>query len=166
MANNIGIYGQKILSAKDIPNGALGKVTFEFENGDTMDGMFITELSFTSEHEKVDLRVLGSLDAVHKKVGTNGTFSITMYDCTTKFRKLEEQYQDTGIDQYFTCKVVQEDPGTDLGRQSITYFNCNVDEIVCSQLNVDAEALTVELSGTYEKFKINEEYKILDGLFE
>ena len=146
-----------------IANGVEGSVTMDF--GDkVLNNKSVTEISFDIEHEKSDLPVLGSVNKVHKKLGSNGTFSMTMYDNMTMLREYEQMYQDNSIDTFFTTTVVQDDPSTKLEAQSISYYGCNIDKMTLSQLNVESEALKVEMSGTWEYFEINRKFEGIPGL--
>lgn len=160
------VTGAAALNVHDINNGALGEVTIQFADGTIMNGMHTIDLEVNIEYEKEDKAVLGLTHKESIKLGSNGTFSGTFYDITSEFRKRAQVYQDKATDDLFDMTVVQYDPNSHTDRQSITYFDCNLDSLTLSKLDIGATDLEVEMEGTFSTFKINSEYKALDGLFK
>lgn len=162
---NRSVTGAALLQVMDINNGGLGEVNFQFSDGRKMNGMNTITVSTSRSYDKKELPVLGTTAKGHKKLGSNGTGSISFYDINSVFREYAQKYQDTGVDEYFNMQIVQYDPTSRTGRQAITYINCNIDDIQLSHLDINATELTVDMSFTFEDFIIDESYNDVDGIW-
>jgi len=64
------------------------------------------------------------------------------------------KYAKTGKDVYFTLTIVNEDPGTTVGKQTVVLYNCNFDSVVLAKLDAETEALDESIDFTFEDFDI------------
>lgn len=159
------VTGAPLLQIRDINNGALGEVNITFSDGRKYNGMNVITIEANLSYDKKELGVLGTTHKGHKKLGTNGTGNITMYDTTSVLREFAQRYQDSAVDEYFNLQIVQLDPSSRTGRQAITYFDCNIDNIMLSHLDINASELTCEMAFTFEDYNIDESYTDLDGVW-
>lgn len=106
---------------------------------------------------------LGAVMEGHRTYGAEGTFEGTMHFNQSVMRKLVENYKDTGLDTYFDVQVINDDPGSDVGRQSITYFDCNTDEDIMSAFDADGEYQDEDVKGTFEDFVVNDTFGDFSG---
>lgn len=159
------VTGAGVLRVQDINNGALGEVNFTFSDGTKMNGAHTVSLSTELSYDKNEIPVLGIVNKGHKKLSTNGTGSGTFYDVDSTFRRYAQLYQNEMKDEYFDMQVVQYDPTSASGRQAITYHDCNIDNIVLSQLDINSTELTVDMAFTFESYTIDSEYDQLDALW-
>lgn len=153
------------LSVRDINNGALAEVWFTFPDGRKMNCMHIITLTGTAEKEKSQLHVLGLIQSGNKSLGVNHSGSMTVYDITTAFRKELLKYEQTGEDMYGDMDVISYDNTSKTGRQSISLFGVNFDNMDLFNIDINATEMQTELAFTYESWDINSEYDDLDGLF-
>lgn len=162
----LSVTGAPILRVQDINNGALGEVVVTFKSdGKKMNAMHTISASTSVSYDKNQLGVLGTTMKGNRKLGSSGSGQMSLYDITTEFRRRAEIYQDTGVDEYFDMQIIQYDPSSNTGRQSITYYDCNFDSLVLSQLDINSSELTCDMDFTFERYHIDDEYDPLDGLF-
>lgn len=166
MANLTSVTGRTALNVHDIPNAGLGDVTMKYGDGTIINGMHTIDLEVNVEYEKEDKAVLGLTHKESIKLGSSGTFSGTFYDVTSQFRKIAEKYQNEGVDYLFDMTVTQMDPNTKahLGYQKVTYYDCSLDSLTISKLDIGATDLEVEMEGTFSYFRIENSYNDLPGI--
>lgn len=116
------------------------------------------------EKNKVEVPILGKLMTSHKTVGMSGTFTGTMHYNQSIFRQLLIDYKNTGVDTYFEIQITNEDPQTELGRQTLVLKQCNLDGGILTKFDADGEYLEEDIDGTFEDFTMPEKFKELLGL--
>lgn len=116
------------------------------------------------EKTKTEISILGKTGKGNKSTGWKGTGSFVLYDTTSLFRELMEQYKNTGEDVYFDMQVENEDPSSKTGRQVAMLLNCNINSLTIAQLDVDSAALEDTVEFTFEDFKLPEKFNQLDGM--
>ncbi len=75
-----------------------------------------------------------------------------------------ERYQDTGEDIYFDIQITNEDPTSTVGRQTVVLYDCNIDGGILAKFDADGEYLDESMDFTFERFKIPEEFKTIEGM--
>lgn len=145
------------LRAGDTLSGEQGKAIANI-GGRIEDLFYLKDMEATLEKLKAEVRVLGRRATQHKGNGWTGTGTMTLYYVTSVFRSMVHEYAKTGKDHYFTLTVVNEDPTSTVGRQTIVLYGCNVDSLVLTKLDVEAEALDEEISFTFDDFDILDEF--------
>lgn len=158
------ITGDPLMDVRNVPNGALGYIYFYFTDGSKQNGMYVTTCEFKDEKSKTALGALGTAAKLHKTTGTEGTFSIEGYDITDIWVQLQQNLRHDGVDEYFNCTVIEWDPTTALGKKITNYYNCNVDEVLVSSLDVDDAVKTTSFAGTYDDYELIQAYDVIDGL--
>lgn len=135
----------------------------------TIDGrrynfMSLKSFSAKAEKQKEKFAVLGKTGKVNKTTGWEGTGSMNYYYNTTIFADLLAKLKDTGKDTYFEIQVTNEDAGSDVGKQTIIFKNCNADSVDLAKLEPDTSALEGETSFTFDDFLIQERFSDLAGM--
>ncbi len=115
------------------------------------------------EKNKVEVPILGKTGKGNKAAGWKGTGSCTAHYNTSVFRRLMEQYKDTGEDIYFEMQITNEDKGSGVGRQTIILLDCNIDGGILAKFDADGEYLDEEINFTFEDFKMPESFQELEG---
>lgn len=105
----------------------------------TIDGnryllMQAKDLEAKIEKNKADVPILGKAGLGHKTTNWNGTGTMTIYFNTSMFTKLLKRYKDTGEDMYFDIQIVNEDPTSAVGRQTIILKDCTVSLLLSMQM--------------------------------
>ena len=61
-------------------------------------------------------------------------------------------------------QLINEDPTSTVGRQSVILKNCNIDGAILSKIDADSDYLEDEFDFTFEGFQIAESFKPLAGM--
>lgn len=117
------------------------------------------------EKTKSEVAILGKTGKGHKTTGWNGTGSATFHYNTSIFRKMMEDFKNTGNDVYFDIQITNEDPTSAAGRQTIVLLNCNIDGGILAKFDADSDdPLDEDMDFTFEDFEMPETFKTLDGM--
>ena len=77
---------------------------------------------------------------------------------TSKWAKMMIEYAKTGKDQYFKLQVINEDPTSSIGRQTVTLIDVNIDEADIAKLDTEAEFLDETINFTFSDVDMPEEF--------
>lgn len=114
---------------------------------------------------KVEVPILGKTGKGNKSTGWKGTGSATFHYNTSIFRELLFKYKDTGEDIYFDMQITNEDPTTDVGRQTVVLKDCNIDGGLLAKFDANNnEYLDEDFNFTFEDFQIPEQFTLLQGM--
>lgn len=119
-------------------------------NGRNEDLFYIKKLDSKIEKEKSEGKTLGKRGTQTKAKGYKGTGTLTIYYVTSLFRELMLKYMKEGIDTYFDITVVNEDPTSSIGKQTLVLKNCNLDDCPMALLDVDSDSLEEEIAFTFD----------------
>jgi hypothetical protein len=146
-----------MLRAGDTISGQEGRATATI-GGSVQDMFFIKSMEATLEKIKAEVKTLGHRGTQNKSAGWTGSGSMTIYYMTSLFRKMAIQYAKTGKDTYFTITVVNDDPGSTVGKQTIVLYNVNIDSVILAKLDVETEALDEDIDFTFDDVDILDEF--------
>ncbi len=132
--------------------------------GNRYNFMQAINLEANFEKTKTKVPILGKTGKGNKSTGFEGTGSATFHYNSSIFRKLMERYQDTGEDIYFDIQITNEDPTSTVGRQTVVLYDCNIDGGILAKFDADGEYLDESMDFTFERFKIPEEFKTIEGM--
>lgn len=119
-------------------------------NGSVEEMFFAKSLEAKAEKSKSDFKALGKRGTQSKATGWKGTGSMTIYYATPLFRQMMLDYIKTGKDTYFDIQVVNEDPSSSIGNQTVVLKNVNLDSVVMAKFDVDAEFLDEDIDFTFD----------------
>lgn len=157
MENNIKMHSRDAISA------SLAECFITID-GSRYNFMQAIDIEVKFEPVKVEIPILGVPGKGNKKVGWKGTGSATFHYNSSIFRKLMERYQDTGEDMYFDMQITNYDPSNKLGRQTVILYDCNLDNGILAKFDASGEYLDESMDFTFERFKVPEEFKMLEGM--
>lgn len=89
---------------------------------------------------------------------------MTLHYNTSILRELAYRYKETGEDVYFDMQCTNEDPTSSVGRQTVTFKDCNFDSLVLAQFDADADYLEEDVDFTFEDFEMPETFTLLQGM--
>ncbi|BBI32044.1 phage tail tube protein [Cohnella abietis] len=141
------------LKANDTINGQEGRA-YATINGLVEEMFYIKSLEATVEKEKAEIKTLGRRGTQHKATGWSGSGSMTVYYVTSRFRKLMLNYIKNGVDTYFDIQVVNEDPNSTIGKQTVMLKGVNLDKVIFAKLDTESEALEEDLDFTFEDIDV------------
>lgn len=141
------------LRAGDTISGQEGKATCVID-GNVRDMFYVKTLEATFEKSKAEVRTLGKRGVQYKGTGWSGSGSMTIYYVTSLFREMALKYAKTGKDIYFNITIVNDDPTSTIGKQTIVLYNCNIDSTILAKLDTEADALEEDIDFTFDDFDI------------
>lgn len=116
------------------------------------------------ERTKTQVPILGKTGSGNKSTGWKGTGSATFHYNTSIFRDMMLKYKDTGEDLYFEIQVTNEDPTSDVGKQTVVLVGCNIDGGILTKFDADGEYLDEDMDFTFEDFKMPNRFSGLPGM--
>lgn len=145
------------LKAGDTISGQEGRA-YATINGQVEEMFYIRTLEATIEKQKTEVRTLGRRGVQHKASGWTGSGTMTIYYVTTLFRRLMLDYIKNGRDVYFDITIVNEDPTSSIGRQTVVLKNVNLDSVMAARLDTETEVLDEEISFTFDDVDIMDSF--------
>jgi hypothetical protein len=152
-----------IMNAKDTVSARLAECYVTID-GNRYNFMQAINLEAKVEKEKSEVPILGKSGKGNKSGGWKGTGSAEFHYNSSIFRKLLERYKNTGEDIYFDIEVINDDPSSDAGSQTVILIDCNIDGGVLAKFDADGEYLDEDWDFTFEDFKIPESFDMLAGM--
>lgn len=126
--------------------------------------MSAINVEVTFEKEKIEVPILGRMNRGHKSTSASITGSAEFHLNTSIWRELAYRFQETGEDVYFEMQLTNEDPTTEIGRQTVILYDCNFDSILLAAFDADSDdVLTETIEFTAERFELPEKFAIMQG---
>ncbi|WP_281868330.1 phage tail tube protein [Brevibacillus parabrevis] len=147
----------KFLHAKDTISGQEARA-YATINGQVEEMFYAKKIEAKAKKTKKGIKTLNKRGTQNKATGWEGTGSLTIYYVTSLFRKMMLEYIKNGKDTYFDLQVVNEDPTSSIGKQTVIIKNVNLDEVTLAAFDVDAEVLEEEISFTFDDADILDEF--------
>lgn len=133
-------------------------------NGNRYNFMQMIDFEAEFEKNKTEVPILGRTGAGNKATGWSGSFSGTAHYNQSIFRQAMLEYKRTGEDVYFEIQVTNEDPTSAAGRQTMVFYDCNLDGGTLAKFDADGEYLDEDINGTFEDFDMPESFNVLEGM--
>jgi hypothetical protein len=135
-------------------------------DGNRYNFMSAINLEVTFEKSKTEIPILGRMNKGHKSTSSSITGSGEFHFNTSIWREIAYKFQETGEDVYFDMQISNEDiTASDIGRQTIILYDCNLDSIILSAFDADSDdTLTESIDFTAERFEIPEKFSLMDGM--
>lgn len=152
-----------IMNGKDAISGSLGKCFVTIGNN-RYNFMQAISLEASMEKTKTEVPILGKTGKGNKATGWKGTGSAKFHFNTSIFRELLQNYAKTGEDMYFDIQIVNEDPTSSVGKQTIMLIGCNMDSGLIAKFDADADYLEDEFDFTFEDWKLMDKFTPLAGM--
>ena len=151
------------MNAKDSVSASLAECYI------TIDGErynFMQLISFESKWNVniTEIPILGQVGKGHKPTYGSGEWSGTAHYNQSVIRDMMLRYKNEGYMQYFDIQIMNEDPTSAVGRQTIILKDCLVEGGILAKFDADSEYLDEDLSGTFEDWDMPERFKMLDGM--
>ena len=152
-----------IMQGKDTVSAQLAECYVTID-GNRYNFMQAINLEAKMEKTKTEVPILGKTGKGNKAAGWKGTGSATFHYNTSVFRKVMKEYKNSGKDIYFDMVIVNDDPTSDAGSQSITLIDCNLDNVIVAKFDADGEYLDESFDFTFEDWDMPEEFDVLNGM--
>jgi hypothetical protein len=145
-------------NVKDAVSGKQAKA-FVTLDGRVQELFYAKSLEATAEKNKVDVPTLGRTNTPQRAAGWSGSGTLTVYYVSTLFRQLMQDYIENGKDFWFDLQVVNEQPGSATGKQTVVLKNCNIDSVITAQFDATSDdMLEEEIPFTYEGYKVLDQF--------
>lgn len=156
--------GKVYMSSKDTIIGSQAECYVEIDN--KLYNLFnVIKFEAKIKKNKTKVPILGKISGGNRSTGCDYTGTMTLHYNMSIFRKLMEKYKDELEDAYFNMYVTNEDKTSNAGRQTVSLFGCNLDEMTLASFDASSsDILQEDVSFTYEDYKLSEEFKLLNGL--
>lgn len=151
------------MNAKDTVAGALAEVYVTIDNV-RYNCMHLYNFTADDSMNNVEINRLGTTAKGHKSTSVSGSWSATGYYGMPIFHKIAQQFRKTGVMPYFTIQVTNDDPTSGVGRQTKIFRDCLIDKVTVAKFDASSDALTEDISGTYDDYETAEEFTLLDGV--
>ena len=148
------------LKAWDAINGATGRCVATIGTN-VEDMIYVKNIRAKIEKKKTEIKVLGQTGT--KANGWKGTGKMTMYYATSLFRKMMSDYIQDGVDTYFELLIENEDPSSEIGKQTIILKQVNIDNIDIAKLDINSTELDEEIEFTFNDVEIRTEFDEVKG---
>lgn len=136
-------------------------------DGNRYNFMSAINVEVTFEKNKTEVAILGRMNKGHKSTGSSITGSAEFHLNTSIWRELAERFQNSGEDVYFDMQITNEDPTTEIGRQTIVLHDCNWDSVTLAAFDADSDDVlteSIDFTAEYFSFGNNEKFKLMDGV--
>ncbi|MDP4120960.1 MAG: phage tail tube protein [Bacillota bacterium] len=147
-----------VLNAGDTISGKMGKAVMNL-NGSIEDLFMAKKVEAKTTIKKNTIYAIGTRATQHKAVGWEGKGTLTMFMFTSVFRNLVKQFSKTGVMPFFDLTVINDDPNSTIGRQTVVLYNCLLDDSIIARLDVGTDELEDEVSFTFDDFDILDSFK-------
>lgn len=149
---------RQIMAVQNAISGAEGECYCTIE-GKRTNLMNCQDLEATVDLNKKEVPLLGQTGKGHKITGWTGKGKAKFYYNTPTFREMLYRYKKYGIIPYFDILVINEDPSSSVGRQSVILKNCLIDGAVLAKLDINGDFLEEDMNFTFDDFEIPEHFK-------
>jgi len=133
-------------------------------NGRVEELFYAKSLEATIEKNKVDVPVLGRTNTPKRSAGWSGSGTMTVYYVTSLFRKLMIDYIKSGKDFWFDLQVINEDPQSSAGKQTVMLKGCNLDSVIIAKFDATSDdMLEEELPFTFNDVELINQFNTITG---
>ncbi len=150
------------LKAWDAINGAMG-CCYAKVDGSVEEMFYVKDIEATITKKKSEIKVLGYVGSKTKATGWSGTGTMTMYYCTSYFRKMMLEYANSGVDTYFDLYIENEDPSSEIGAQRIWLKRVNINTVNIGRLDTNSTELSETIDFTFDGVEILESFDEVEG---
>lgn len=146
------------LKAGDTISGQEGRA-YATIDGDVEEMFYVKSLEAKAEKQKTEVKTLNKRGTQHKANGWVGTGNMTIYYTTTRFRQLMLDYIKTGKDTYFDIMIVNEDPSSSIGKQTVVLKSVNLDSVIMAKVDTESEVLEEDIDFTFDDVDVPDSFK-------
>lgn len=146
------------LLERDALNGKSGS-GFMTINGENHEMFGMKKFQSDAEFQESDFKVVGTTLVQKKTTGVSLTGSMTLYYGSPHFLRLLQEYLKTGKLPYFTLQIMNNDPSTSVGTQTVVFYNVKLQKLPVAMLDAEAEFLEMEVSFSYTNIEVLDWFK-------
>jgi hypothetical protein len=156
------VDGWKFMKAGDAISGKEGALYANID-GEVIQVAECKNISAKITKNKNEFKALGYRGTQHKATGWTGTGTLVIHYATSRFAKMMIDYTKTGKDQYFTLQIINKDPTSEIGTQTVNLYQVNLDESEIAKLDTDAEFLDQSMNFTFSDVEMADEFSQINS---
>ena len=156
------VDGWKFMKAEDAISGKEGAL-YATIDGQTIQVAECKNISAKITKNKTEFKALGYRGTQHKATGWTGTGTLVVHYATSRFAKMMIDYAKNGNDQYFTLQIVNKDPTSTIGKQTINLYDVNLDESEVAKLDTEADFLDQSMNFTFSDIDMTDEFSEINS---
>ena len=156
------VDGWKFMKAEDAISGKEGAL-YAIIDGQTIQVAECKNISAKITKNKTEFKALGYRGTQHKATGWTGTGTLVIHYATSRFAKMMIDYAKDGTDQYFTLQIINKDPTSRIGTQTVNLYDVNLDESEVAKLDTDAEFLDQSMNFTFSDIEMTDEFSDINA---
>ncbi|ASS76816.1 phage portal protein [Tumebacillus algifaecis] len=143
--------------AQDAISGKEGR-SYTIIDGQVEEMFYCKNIQIDAEFDEAEFKSFGHRGTQTKITGWKGTGSLDIYYATSIFRKIALRYIKTGIVTYFDIQVVNDDPSSSIGKQTVIIRNVTLSKVTMAKLDLDSEFLDESMDFKYSDIDILDEF--------
>ncbi len=155
---------QSIMNALDAVAGSMASAYMTTDGGDRYCLMQLYNFESNMEINVTEVPVLGKTGKGNKPAGWSGTWKGTAHYNQSVIRQMLLEYKKTGRMKPFDLVITNEDPTTEVGRQTIVLRGCLVKGGILAKFDADSETLDEDIEGTFDDWDMPETFSLLKGM--
>jgi len=152
-----------IMNVKDAIAASLAECFVTIE-GRRYNFMQAIDLEAKMTKTKKQVPILGKTGRGNRSSGWKGTGKAKFYYNSSLLREILYKFKTNGEDLYFDMQITNEDPTSDVGRQSIILKDCNLDGGILAKFDANSDYLDEEFEFTFEDWEMPEKFKVISGM--
>lgn len=154
--------GWKYMKASDAISGKEGAL-YATIDGNVRQVAECKNISAKITKNKSEFKALGYRGTQHKATGWTGTGTMVIHYASSQWAKMMIDYAKNGTDTYFKLQLINEDPTSSIGRQTVTLIDVNLDESEIAKLDTESEFLDQSMNFTFSDVEMSDEFKELNS---
>lgn len=131
--------------------------------GERVSLMNIVNLKADVSLDKTKIGILGRRQKGTRTLTADGSGTMTLYKISSRFVAMVKEFMDTGREVFFDIQVLNEDPTSPIGRQTVILKECTIDSITVAQLDVEGGIAQESIPFTFAHMELPEQFKRVQG---
>ena len=159
---NVKRLSQSKMNARDAVQGSMGDAYVTIAGVRNHLGNMVKFEGKDSITEK-KIGILGRPAKGTKMTNVDGTYTAVLYYNSSTMKEVVYIFRSTGYMPEIEFYIANDDPTSAAGRNSDVYRGCTIKEIITGQIDVDADVLMQNISGSYDEWEPVERFRPIQG---
>ena len=151
----------KYMKAKDAISGKEGSL-YATIDGNVTQVAECKSITAKITKNKTEFKALGYRGTQQKATGWTGSGTLTIHYASSRWAKMMIDYAKNGTDTYFKLQIINEDPTSSIGKQTVTLIDVNFDEAEIAKLDTESDFLDQTMNFTFSDVEMPDEFDELN----
>lgn len=152
----------KYMKASDAISGKEGSL-YAIIDGNVTQVAECKSITAKITKNKTEFKALGYRGTQQKATGWTGSGTLTIHYASSRWAKMMIDYAKDGTDTYFKLQIINEDPTSSIGKQTVTLIDVNFDEAEIAKLDTEADFLDQTMNFTFSDVEMPDEFSELNA---